>query len=453
MLLVRPLGPDLMTVAVDRVDFQPFGADVQSHPMPGAGAKSGGDTLTVEQLLQSADASLSSASVVPGRLRRPVRAVISDSWLNWLTVPWSDLLMNRARSEGYFRVHFEGLLGGDAKEMRYVADDAEFGQPRAVAAIRKEHLDTLTSMALAQGRKLVSLQPLSIATWESIRDAIPVETYILGVIERGSLSLVVVQNRRLQSVVVERWGGDWILALERFIRRIKLREPALAGIEPLFAVDLSGSSQVQLPRSITMMEVPDSKVAHRELTILQRSVRNALATGFDFLERTAPFGGWRSCLLAAGVACMTLTAWSAATVDRGVVALERELAKFGVAGQATVVSRIEPVRREQEAEIRSVNDAIRQLNIPVGVLLRAVQPPRDLRAALLGLDVTGVKGGTGEAILKIMVEAVSGEDMAAYVSYLSKQSPFTGAYLMRHDVAEDRPGRPYRFLVEASWQE
>jgi hypothetical protein len=101
-----------------------------------------------------------------------------------------------------------------------------------------------------------------------------------------------------------------------------------------------------------------------------------------------------------------------------------------------------------------VNAAVRELNLPISALLAALQPPADLRVAVLGVDVTsGAQAAAGTSSVKISAQARAGADMARYVAYVAQRRPFDSAYLVRHEIAGDAPDRPYRFTVEAAWKE
>ena len=98
----------------------------------------------------------------------------------------------------------------------------------------------------------------------------------------------------------------------------------------------------------------------------------------------------------------------------------------------------------------------REINLPIGPLLRAVRPPRDLRVALLGISVeptssTGAPDGS-LATIKLSAESASGAEMTRYVRYLVQQ-PLVRAYLVNHVVDETDSAYPYRFNVEVSWRE
>ena len=106
------------------------------------------------------------------------------------------------------------------------------------------------------------------------------------------------------------------------------------------------------------------------------------------------------------------------------------------------------------ARVQAVNQAVRELNMPIAAVLTALRPPRDLHAAVLSVEVgAAATETTGRSTLRIVAEAQAAVDMTRYVAFLTHRKHLNGAYLTRHEIAEDAPGRPYRFTVEAVWKD
>lgn len=181
-------------------------------------------------------------------------------------------------------------------------------------------------------------------------------------------------------------------------------------------------------------------------------------TRINFVTRGAPATGWRLALLVAG-----LLAFGAAGIHwivqlRSVNRLEAQLAQVQPR-QAQRAPLSAAQQRDQDQQLRSIADAVRQLNLPVTRLVKTVQAPPDIRVALLGLDLNGkTEPGDGASkaasgALKISAEAETAQDMMNYVAFLGEQPLFTTAYLVKHEVNAAAPNHPYRFNVEAQWRE
>lgn len=174
-------------------------------------------------------------------------------------------------------------------------------------------------------------------------------------------------------------------------------------------------------------------------------------THLNFVDTATPLLGWRIAALTLGAALL-LSAGSAWVYQKKVSdLLEHQLAQ----AQPRIV--LKPVGsaaelRGREAQVRGVADAVRQLNLPVAELLKALQAPKDVRVALLGLDLGGKGGADGTAsLVKIEAEARTPQEMTAYVAFLGDQKLFRSVYLVKHEKNPLSPDKATRFLVEAQW--
>ena len=108
--------------------------------------------------------------------------------------------------------------------------------------------------------------------------------------------------------------------------------------------------------------------------------------------------------------------------------------------------------RDEIAQVQAVNIAVRELNMPIAPLLRALEPPQDISVAVLNVEMGGAALAQASSV-KIVAEAKSSADMPRYVAFVAERKPFTGAYLTRHEIDENNPESRYRFTVEALWSE
>lgn len=182
-------------------------------------------------------------------------------------------------------------------------------------------------------------------------------------------------------------------------------------------------------------------------------------TRIDFIQGPAAATGWRLALLAAGVLAFGASGTHWIVQARAAGALEERVAQARPR-EARTAALTPAQQRAQEQQLKIIGDAVRQMNLPVPRLVRTVQAPPDVRVALLGMDL-GSKGGSGEqaGALKISGEAETAQDMMNYVAYLDGQPLFTTVYLVKHELnpnpkAQANPsGQPYRFELEAQWEE
>jgi hypothetical protein len=159
-------------------------------------------------------------------------------------------------------------------------------------------------------------------------------------------------------------------------------------------------------------------------------------------------------LAAVALAAVALAGWRASTSFVQLRDLGHEMAAPSVRPPA---SRQIARSADELARIAAINSAVISLNLPFAELLAALQPPRDIRVGLLGIDLlaqgsTAASVNTGTA-LKLNAEAASGAEMTRYVAFIADRRPFVAAYLVNHEVVAADPARPYRFTVEATWRE
>lgn len=178
----------------------------------------------------------------------------------------------------------------------------------------------------------------------------------------------------------------------------------------------------------------------------------------DFLSTGAALSGWRLALLAAGVLALAPLAISWNARLQAVSRLESQLAQARPRPIARP-ARAPAEQRALEQQVKAVAAAVRQLNLPVARLVKTVQPPRDVRVALLALDLNSQPAAdagastTPAGALKIAAEAETMQDMINYLAFLNQQPLFQSVYLVKHEMNVNAPDHPYRFQMEAQWHQ
>ena len=182
-------------------------------------------------------------------------------------------------------------------------------------------------------------------------------------------------------------------------------------------------------------------------------------TQLDFVSLPKSGYGWRGMLFVAGTLALLGASATWHVQKKSIAGLEMQLSR---AQPRTIVrpALSAAQRHSIEGQINAVRAAVRQLNVPIGALVKALQPPKDIRVALLGLDVVAGKNGPEQhtptdaaGILKIAAEARTPQEMTTYVAFLADQPLFQSVYLVKHELNATSAERPYRFLLEAQWQE
>ncbi len=100
-----------------------------------------------------------------------------------------------------------------------------------------------------------------------------------------------------------------------------------------------------------------------------------------------------------------------------------------------------------EARALRINAAIQQLNLPWSDVFDAIEDATPKNIALVSIEPDAKK-----QTIKGQAEALTSDDMIEYVERLKKQSLFVNVLLLKHEVNQQDPYKPYRFDFEAQWK-
>lgn len=390
-----------------------------------------------------------------------LRVVVADSWLSICGVPWHSSLKQVSSANAYARSHL--LAAGFEIEPfdTLRLDDGPFGVPHLAAVYPAALLDALQRLSESLRAQLTSVLPLSVAAWGVAHRMGQDRTPALAVRDAG-LTLVVRgldADSRWPNEVTARLddGHTAQLApqLSAIWRRLCLREPHLMEIGNVGVLDLTAANESvgQLNAPFVAIAWPSRPSTARvgpglELAARAQQLRHPL----DAVRARAPATMRRAIPLAAiSIVAGTLVLDTMQT-RAAVNSLAAEVAA-SASGSGQLPRQSAPLSREELARAHAINAAIRDLNLPIAEILRALEPPRDIRVAVLSVETT-----TGDAELqggriKVVAEARTGPEMARYVGFLGERRPFMEAYLLRHEIDEASADRRYRFTVDARWSE
>jgi len=392
---------------------------------------------------------------------RRLRVLVCDRWIALTTVPWSQPLVRTATQDRFLRSHLEaaGFETTVADTVR-MDEEAAFGRPRIAVAYPALLMGMLADAAATLGAHLESVQPLEVAVARLARSRVGRSARALAILDRERLRFMDMAAGGLtagQSLVELALLADRSSSIQALWRRQQLRDPALGERARLHALDLRGPASDATPPAssdVAFVEWPQGREA-----ALSPAMRAALVVdpGSSLNGSKTPpkrsAAGW---LVSA--ACLILAAILGAHAHR--LSTAARTLELAVERQTRTPTLPTPPKwtREDLARIRAVNAAIREINLPIAPVLRALQPPRDIRVALLGIVVepAGAADRSADganAALKLNAESASGAEMARYVGYLAERPPLVRAYLVNHVVDETDSAHPYRFTVEVAWRE
>lgn len=97
--------------------------------------------------------------------------------------------------------------------------------------------------------------------------------------------------------------------------------------------------------------------------------------------------------------------------------------------------------------VTAINRAITWLNVPWQDLFGIFERRRLPAVALLALEPDSQK-----QLVRVTAEAQGPEDMAAFLELLMREPGFAAVTLTRHEINQQDPSRPIRFVLEARWR-
>jgi hypothetical protein len=456
-------GTLLLVIGAQQIEcavLQGSGAQARWHPSslrkvsinPSDGIESSGQAVVAALQRLQAEPALPPVA--------QLRVLVADCWLALAGVPWSARLLRADSAHSFARAQLQAagfeLHGEDTLKI----DDAPFGAPRLVAAYPANMLAALEQWALRLNARLGSVRALSLAAWGWAQHRDAARPSALVVMDAG---LVLVgratpaRQPRLSELTVRALAHGRLPTpqdVRGLWQRLCLREPALAAVQRVAVLDLCGADDsrpaLEQPFALVQLPVLEGALGVSGGLRLAAAVR-AWRDSMDAVDEgaTSP-SAWRWPLLGVAALLAGVLTWQATQANLAVRAVT---ARLDASSVTPVAPKITAWNREELARVQAVNLAIRELNLPMAGLLRALEPPRDLAVAVLSVEHSGGAASGAGAGLKITAEAHTGEDMARYVAFVATRRPFTGAYLTRHEVEAGAAEQPYRFTLEASWDE
>ena len=377
---------------------------------------------------------------VPAPDARELVALVSGRWLGLASLPWSDALLT---GDGTL-LHARSVVQAQGRELHpgdelHVDARPGYREPRAAVAVAGWLRAALLALARATALRLAAVQPLSLvaAHWLARRPG--ERAPLVGVIDGEALVLVgrpasapdpwhVLVDAQLPADPLGRAAVLW--------RRARIRLPALERIGrlPLTSVDHALVPHAQAP-----------ELAPLALPAAWPSILGGHAAAGAAVNAAPPRRRAQACLWPAAAAlCVAGSGVLATQAWRW----EHDAERLALPPAGDTAPPAAPASHELQAEIRAVNAAVAQINLPLDDVLRELQPPRDLPVTVLSLDIEGFPGTP----IRLGGEAASGADMTRYVDFLAGRARIASSRLTRHEVDGARPGQPYRFVVEFTWR-
>jgi hypothetical protein len=145
--------------------------------------------------------------------------VLSNHFVRYVLVPWSDALGSREEEEAFARHCFARVYGSQAETWALKLGHADPAQGRLACAVEQALIDALAhTLAPLKGRYR-SLQPYLMVSFNRVRAALGALPAWLVVAEPGLLCLGLLHQSQWKSVVTLKVGADWEKELPGLIAR------------------------------------------------------------------------------------------------------------------------------------------------------------------------------------------------------------------------------------------
>ena len=151
--------------------------------------------------------------------------------------------------------------------------------------------------------------------------------------------------------------------------------------------------------------------------------------------------------LAVGLSGAAYVAWSYHAGSQKIAQQESLIASI----RTEKASRMDPLPVETDTEQTTLETAqakaiIQELNLPWKELFAAFESYQKDDVAVLSIEPDSQKG-----LVRITAEAKSLDSMVTYYAYLQKTPLFREVELVSHQLQDQDPQQPIRFMLQAKW--
>ena len=158
---------------------------------------------------------------LPALASRRARAtvVISNHFMRYAVVPWSEALNNESEELAFARHCFKQLYGAAADIWELCLSRRRIGVRQLASAVDGGFLEALRALFAHAGMPLTSVQPHLMAAYNSCRANLRERSAWFVLFEPGCLCLALIQNERWINVRTMRVGSDWRESLPLILER------------------------------------------------------------------------------------------------------------------------------------------------------------------------------------------------------------------------------------------
>ena len=270
-----PLGGSL------RVELRPSEVNIARHPAlwergasPARSIKVGPDASSGPQLRASVEAwraSLDTLALGLRGVRRrtgAVAVVLSDHFVRYVLLPWSESLVADAERLAFARHTFREVYGQASEAWEVCLDEQPAGHSFFAAAVDRDLLSHLQEVVSQAGGQLVSLTPALADCINRHRRVLTEREFCLATVEPGRISFAFWSRTGWTAVRSRRMDGALPEVLPTLLKQEAIASSvADAGTLFLCAVDLDDVPPLGVP-GWKLVRLPQGRAAPRRARVL-----------------------------------------------------------------------------------------------------------------------------------------------------------------------------------------
>lgn len=214
------LWPDRLGVALfpDRLVLARAGGRVRRH-LKHKETVAAGPARAAAPLWRPAIDALAGKVAAGTALNADVTVVLSNFFVHYALLPWSDALESEAEETAFARHCFVRVHGAEAESWVLKLSASNPGKPRLACAIEAPLIDALNEVMAPVGRRYRSLQPHLMASFNRWRTRLGEKPSWFVVAEPGLLCLALLRDGQWQSLRTIKVGSDWLNELPGVLTR------------------------------------------------------------------------------------------------------------------------------------------------------------------------------------------------------------------------------------------
>lgn len=375
-----------------------------------------------------------------------VTVVLSNRLVRYAVLSWSDAVRGEAEIRSLAQAVLTGIYGEAAASWTTAAAVAGYGQPMLAAATDAALLAALRQLCEAHGLSLQSVRPWLTEAYSWLCPETGAETALFATEESGQLCLLGFRDGVLHSAGKEYAVSDDEITVA--LQRQKLLN-GLPDTAPVYLLREAGGAQPAdlpgMPGLHLLQPGADSgNPPNTSPGLRMTSAPGRARLRADFCPRrlieSGP-AGWAllvvSLLLMAGL----LYGWQQLQLRYSHQQKQIARVKEGIRQARDTASDPQVLEAMKRA-----SGVIEQLAFPWGQLFTALESVATGDAVLLS-----VQPDTAAGTVSLTGEAKDWDAMLAYLRLLSEEQFFDSVQLVSHQVQQNDPQKPVRFVLQCGW--